>query len=438
MSEVVDFDASTDAAMSDSIRSAFEQPVAVLLGAGASIEAGIPGSFKMTDEIVKAVNENPLYRYNNQGWALNFVCGALQAHATSIGGSFHDSLDVEYVASAVALLAARYLHEAAPFVQQWNPAIEQIEVPQAPPFADNEFKKALSSGAQAIERAIKSGGRQGVNNIKSAMEGGAHGLRTAVTNLIDSRSGHRSTRVYEDLGNTMTKILCQKVEVSNASSVQYLSPLINKARSQGSLVVGTLNYDRSIEVLSADHNLPCITGIESWSNDRNFMTVSDGIQLIKLHGSVDWVDKGGKYIAGRLPSMQVAVQQWSPNMQEKPVIVFGRDKLRASGPFLDLLREWESQIQKVNLLLIAGYSFRDDHINETITRWVNEDEQRQLYVIDPSWYVDTRSYMSFPFILYRQLGDPGGVAAANASPRRLHVIKARTSEALRELFGRPI
>ncbi len=437
MSEAVDFDASASGAViSDEVRADFQQPVAILLGAGASIEAGIPGSFGMTDEIVRTINDYPVYQYNHQGWALNFVCGALQAHSTSIGGSYHDSLDVEYVASAVALLATRHRHEAAAFVQQWNPVIQEIEIPSAPPFIENKFKSALSAGASAIQRAIASGGKQGVGNIKSAMEQGAAGLQQTISDLIDARSGRQSTRVYEELQETMTAVLCEKVAISGNSAVEYLSPLVKKARSQGSLVVGTLNYDRSIETVCTAHGLPYSTGIESWSSNRTFESVTEGIQLIKLHGSIDWVDRGGGYTAaGRLPSMQVTVQQWSGRQQGKPIIVFGRDKLRASGPFLDLLREWETQIQEFNILLVVGYSFRDDHINETISRWLNENSDRQLYIVDPGWPITMRHSDEFRYILYRLLA--GLSATAGGPPKRLHVIRARTSEALRLLFDPP-
>src|ERR1700683_3817504 len=149
MPEPIVFDANSDTEFPPGLREGLEQPIAILLGAVASIEAGIPASFGMTKELVQAINEDTRAVWSKQSWALNFICGALQAHATALNESSYDEgLDIEYVASDVALLATRQKHEAAPFVQQWNPAIQEIETPSAPTFLENTFTNALSASAQ--------------------------------------------------------------------------------------------------------------------------------------------------------------------------------------------------------------------------------------------------------------------------------------------------
>ena len=66
-----------------------------------------------------------------------------------------------------------------------------------------------------------------------------------------------------------------------------------------------------------------------------------------------------------------------------PALVFGLgSKLRSDGPFLAMLVEFDRLLASTEWLTIVGYSFRDDHINAALTRWMN-GSARRLSVIDP-------------------------------------------------------
>jgi hypothetical protein len=58
--------------------------------------------------------------------------------------------------------------------------------------------------------------------------------------------------------------------------------------------------------------------------------------------------------------------------------------LVASGPFLSLLLEFERLLESATRLIIIGYSFRDDHVNEVIRRWLADDASRTITIVDPS------------------------------------------------------
>jgi hypothetical protein len=100
---------------------------AVLLGAGASAEAGVPTSFEMTTRLVARIGAGDGMRF---GPALNFVCGALLAYDSAQGSSPFDSLDIERVFSAVELLAERRTLEVTPFVSSWHPAVDAWDRPR--------------------------------------------------------------------------------------------------------------------------------------------------------------------------------------------------------------------------------------------------------------------------------------------------------------------
>ena len=77
------------------------------------------------------------------------------------------------------------------------------------------------------------------------------------------------------------------------------------------------------------------------------------------------------------------------DMQEvrfRPAILFGgRTKLTVEGPFLDLLRSFKQKLSTVNRLTIIGYSFRDPHINEYISQWLNQDRKNRIRIINPNF-----------------------------------------------------
>jgi hypothetical protein len=66
-------------------------------------------------------------------------------------------------------------------------------------------------------------------------------------------------------------------------------------------------------------------------------------------------------------------------------MVFGQgSKLRSDGPFLAMLVEFDRMLAETEWLTVIGYSFRDDHINAALTRWLNGDRAQRISVIDPS------------------------------------------------------
>jgi hypothetical protein len=48
-----------------------------------------------------------------------------------------------------------------------------------------------------------------------------------------------------------------------------------------------------------------------------------------------------------------------------------------------LLAEFQTALKRSARLLIVGYSFRDDHINEAIRKWVSGRPDRKIVVLDP-------------------------------------------------------
>jgi hypothetical protein len=113
----------------------------VLLGAGASVDAGVPVSVELTQIIAERVSTSA---HSGASSALNVAIGAMIAHDTARGGGPYDGVDVERLFSAVEMLADRENLEIAPFVAAWNPALDGIGNTSGglSPFWGKNFKRA--------------------------------------------------------------------------------------------------------------------------------------------------------------------------------------------------------------------------------------------------------------------------------------------------------
>jgi hypothetical protein len=199
----------------------------------------------------------------------------------------------------------------------------------------------------------------------------------------------RSSSVYEELMLQLTSSLRTLVDIPDAERTRYLNPLFDLAAAQGGdMTIATLNYDRSVEMCGELLGRPVNTGIEEWIKTGRF-TNTDGIRLLKLHGSIEW--RLVSTIYGRdgvLGATRVTADPTEDvvNARTQPAVVFGqRGKLRAAGPFLELLAEFDRALALADHLLVVGYSFRDEHVNEYIRRWLNADSAHLITVIDPAF-----------------------------------------------------
>ncbi len=124
-------------------------------------------------------------------------------------------------------------------------------------------------------------------------------------------------------------------------------------------------------------------GLEQWGQSGVFQKPQQGIELLKLHGSVDW----SRVRDPRAPGapLTAATVQRVPlgDMRSPPVIIFGGgNKLTVDGPFLDLMIAFKQRLEEHTTLVIIGYSFGDLHVNGLIERWLHRSKKRRIIIID--------------------------------------------------------
>ena len=339
----------------------------VLLGAGASVDAGIPASAAMTERLGRELADRGRNRYTGVTHAYNYAVGALIAHHSAAGGDPYAGIDVEQLFSAVQMLANRDELEIAPFVE-WAPALQAVRPPpRVPAFWEKDFKRALE--------------RRGGDPAAEIMK------------LIASQTGsNSSTKVFRELESELLSVLMQALQVEPERTT-YLEGLITQEASP--VRIATLNYDLALETVARRMGKTIDTGIAQWQGgyDWEWEPAAD-IQLLKLHGSIDWTIQNMAN-RGQLPQPTILVKgtgSVDSRFRARPGLVFGaRGKVRAEGPFLAMLQAFDLLLDQTDQLIVVGYSFRDEHINVAISRWVNSTVNPKLTVVDPAFMTVARS-----------------------------------------------
>jgi NAD-dependent SIR2 family protein deacetylase len=392
----------------------------VLLGAGASVKAGVPASGTMTQAIAEAIQGDTRSGYFGMDSALNFAIGALLAHRAAEGVSPFEGLDVELLFSAIQMLADRSQLEVAAFVQTWHPAIDSFGQANAP--------RPSAFIAGEIDAAVKS----------MLGDGRRYGMTASVGKLVEkfvkeSAAPPRQYPVYEALQTAMVTALRRQLVVP-AESFDYLAPLV-ALHGRQPLTVATLNYDLGMEAVAGRHGVDITTGSDLWDGGFDWQwPETAALRLIKLHGSIDWVAPAGPRRLSDVPS-SIAMTAEPVAEKDPPLVVFGqRGKVRADGPFLALLRAFEQALSRADRLLVVGYSLRDEHINTLLQRWLAKDASRGLVVVDPNFRErGVWSSRTFATELWREYGARDYEPDRGAS--RMFLDKRYAEDALADLLG---
>lgn len=452
----------------------------ILLGAGASVEAGVPSAYKMTEEIIERFNNERSYNLREYAKVLNFVVGGLLFDAGKRNNNpLTNGVNVEDLFNAVLLLSERNTLEVSPFVGSWDSMIKafdkttpstprldkllkliQLNVEKQVRYAlsqnpssssslnkidkslENNVKKTIEaitknrsmnlssndSVGRAVAEYIKELSKKWSDNLKPNSSGSNSDLDKEFRQLVmQLEQKPAEGQKFKQTAEQMISMLKDLVWIEDAERVKYLTPLLNKVRDGGRLVIATLNYDNGIELISEANSIPCNTGIDTWSQKGIFDFAADGINLIKLHGSIDWSWQQDVQTAERLMPhsiiRRVETDAFKNNF-ERPAVIFGqRNKLTAEGPFLDLLRQFQNELDKSTVLTVIGYSLRDVHVNTYISKWLNEAADKKIRIVDPNFENSDSDYVGQLQVLRR------------TKPNQVEVIQKFTGEALSELYG---
>ncbi len=295
--------------------------VVFLLGAGASVEARIPHSKQMIEDIERKILGNA------GGWGrFKDLYNCIQRgiiFSEGIKGRFSSSTNynIEMLVDTIDEIGKLEHHTLYPFILKWDPHLHKII--STNPHLVGEFRQRI------------------VDVLR-----------------------------YEWL-------VVQNYE----RDAGYYNGLLSFQKDyQHSLPVFSLNYDlclercvQSREDISLERGFDD-RGVWDWRQFEEFHLEHKDIYLYKLHGSVDWTyDEDGQLIH------HDQVYQSS-----ELAVIFGRTyKLEYRDPFLFLTYEFRRRTLTSQMIVVIGYGFGDEHINLIIQQALKNHESRVLLVVSP-------------------------------------------------------
>ncbi len=293
--------------------------VIVLLGAGASVDAGIPHSTKMIENIERKLiagdagwkEYERLYNYVQS--AIYFSEGIKQRFSANI------NYNIETLIDTLNEIIGINEHTLYPFVESWSPRLLE--------FAGHDYRLVKEFRKKIVEAL---------------------------------RTDWLTVRNYD-------------------TDAQYYSGLLDfRDNLQVHLRVFTLNYDLCLEKISETRNIQLQRGFDGrrhWTEsefDEN-RNKSDALYLYKLHGSMDWTYEDGFLTYLDDPSA----------IAETAIIFGESYKLEYQDPFLYFINEFRKWTLRSRIILAVGYGFGDEHINKIMHQALQSSRERQLIAIGP-------------------------------------------------------
>lgn len=110
--------------------------------------------------------------------------------------------------------------------------------------------------------------------------------------------------------------------------------------------------------------------------------VENMVYLYKIHGSVNWIDKGET--EGRFFSIEESFEHCTS--EDNNILIYPtptKQNKSLGAPYVDLFREFQHRLLEANtVLFVMGYGFNDEHVNDIIYRALATNTTFNVVIID--------------------------------------------------------
>ena len=304
--------------MGESVKSDFiRHDTIFFFGAGASVDAGIPDTYKFVDDFLKEVEEkNPLLFSS-----LNEIISIRKKFNERTLGEDKARVDVEQLLSTLEHLKTK----------------------------DNEILLDFF-GKEPCKFEIN---EKDVSELKSSLE----------------------------------EFIRKVVVVKDERKLDYLKELLN---FKFPLEIYSVNYDTCIEQLCHINFLKYTDGFDIYWNPENFKDDKFNVKLFKLHGSIIWYESNTKEY------LKIPVRGFDNdepiNLRlitgetVNPLLIYPMQKWEYIEPLTELQLLFKKRLveKDTKLLVVVGYSFRDDYIIRMLWDASRRNEELHIVLVDPN------------------------------------------------------
>jgi hypothetical protein len=342
----------------------------ILLGAGASVGAGIPPARQLLE---KALGDAEPWEELGVSPARGLLCRVTELckpywEERPDRKALGDVFEIEALVNTVHAIASRENWWGYPFVAEWVDLLHELDV---------EAEALKTSFSPTMPLAYLEGTPKAGQSIPCDWDGG----------------GDEWQSPFAALRSILLLVVTRLTALSPHANVHYLEPIITKWLDDGRTTVGSLNYDNALETAARNLYVDVDHGISDYRKSRRVHFSFDRLPLLKLHGSGSWAEQriAGEHTSGEdfryEPWADIDANHHNGKWIQPAIIMGGENKLQARGPFLELYMELKDRLRSTERLVVVGYSFRDRHINEAIRVWIRDTPWRnelRLVVVAPS------------------------------------------------------
>jgi hypothetical protein len=220
-------------------------------------------------------------------------------------------------------------------------------------------------------------------------------LRDRLTNPLAAYTSGWHQRIVElealnsHILNDFVEFIFSQLEkwlkIEDLNAIAYLARLADLHTNDVRLDVFSLNYDLCVEHALTNfgpHGFANGFTEDGWRPSL-FDPNTNAIRLFKLHGSLDWIEDE---LYG-LCSLEFPRHRNAEDIsgEHRPLLIFGTsNKLSARQPFLSLAYHFSERILVTHVLVVVGYSFGDDYINEIIKQGLDTNGKLRIVVVEPN------------------------------------------------------
>lgn len=373
-----------------------QHKVLLLLGAGASLAAGIPGTSEVTNKVTNYISSNDHAR-EKFPWA-----GELWKVIWSMSRGFHEK-DIETFYNG-------FVRNNVRFHPNFENLIYLIELMEKSTDAipnnilHQDFSKLFEMMSFDTHKDLFLAFYCSLIEMNSHLEG-----LSPVKHIIKiwGLSGQFREARWE-LTNLVAELLnCQ-------INLDYLGPLRKILTSSGFIVtIATTNYDLVIDKYLSDEHIKYqdgfLVGPEAALSWSGFNRENDSVRYLKLHGSLDWYLIENDFFREPKPTYspnkiyKVGNRDTLPLLNDElnekvnndknyledfnvPHLIMGglKDSKIIQPPYLELFREWQVALSEAETIIIAGLGVSDLHlIYQIIGNLVTNSDLRKILIVNP-------------------------------------------------------
>jgi len=310
--------------------------VSYLVGAGLSVDANLPHSVELARKFKTYLQECAKDDKNTEAKTqlelLYFLLGGIRFQWARLGADPDQNINIEQIATAALRLRHRGKDPLAPYVASWNEKIAEFERVQ---------------------------------------EG-----------------------ILERFGEVIYARLKEWLATPSCAQIEYINRMADLHTAETSVAIFSLNYDLLVESAFSNAGRYMINGFNDGHWSPELFRKRDGIRLYKLHGSLDWVDDEMHGICSLTFDRHPRAEDFE--VSKPPLLIFGTDtKLTGKDPFLTLVHAFSEQLRTARVLVVIGYSFSDQYINEIVEQRMRDNLPMRMVLVSPraDWLKQSQPFL---------------------------------------------